>query len=280
MRCSRSPSSAIATPAAAPVERHRLGLVAQVHPAADPVAAGVDVLPALGRADPAQLGVDHRAVVALLVVLDDDLPVGRHLVLVRAVVTDEPLRAVRRDDVLERAEVVGERTGRDRTGSTNTQPCHSRTGTGDEPELAGVEPCDVAEARGRPQRCRRGGRSTRGRGRRCCCGRRRPPQGSSSCPRCRQALANPRSTPSSSAGQQHAPSPAATARRAPGSARSSARPRQTSRRRCAAAPRRAPARRRTRRAAASGCRRTAPARARAAPGSRGTVSEHEHRVVH
>ena len=51
---------------------------------------------ALRRARVAQFGVDHRAVVALLVVLVQDLPVGVHDVFVAPFVT-RPLRFVRRD---------------------------------------------------------------------------------------------------------------------------------------------------------------------------------------
>jgi hypothetical protein len=59
----------------------------------------------LGRAHLAQLRVDHRAVVALLVVLDDHLPVGGDLVLVGGQDL-EPGRVVGRDDVLQRADVL------------------------------------------------------------------------------------------------------------------------------------------------------------------------------
>jgi hypothetical protein len=98
------------TPAAA-VERHRLHAGAQVHPATDPVArALLDVVTAVRQRDPAELRMDHRAVVALLVVLDDDLPVRLHVVLVR-LGGHQRLRVVRRDDRLELADVLTELPG-------------------------------------------------------------------------------------------------------------------------------------------------------------------------
>jgi hypothetical protein len=54
--------------------------------------------------------VDQRAVIALVVVLRDDLPVGRDLVGV-AGFDFEPGRVVRRDELVEGAQVIGERCG-------------------------------------------------------------------------------------------------------------------------------------------------------------------------
>ena len=98
-RCSRS--AGVATPCSRrsgvvgdPPQRHRDRVRHEVLPPADPEAVVPEVvLAARRRADLAQLGVDVRAVEALLVVLDDELPVRRQLVGVRGA-DDEPLGLV------------------------------------------------------------------------------------------------------------------------------------------------------------------------------------------
>src|SRR5918993_4194617 len=71
-------------------------MILELHRAADPGPPRLVVLAALGRADLAELGMYGGAVVALVVVLHQNLPVRRHLVtvpggrheLARAVVPD------------------------------------------------------------------------------------------------------------------------------------------------------------------------------------------------
>src|SRR5215212_9343190 len=65
-----------------PRERHGLGVILELHGPAEPDPPRLVVLAALRRAYLAELGVDRRAVVALVVVLNQDLPVRRHLVAV------------------------------------------------------------------------------------------------------------------------------------------------------------------------------------------------------
>ena len=106
--------------------------------------------PLVGRADPGQLRVDGGAVVALLVVLDDHLPVGGELVGVPGD-DGEILRPVGTDDVLQPCDVRAEF---DVLGAgVDEQPAvevHQRE-LG-EPELARVEPLDSAEPRRIAQR--------------------------------------------------------------------------------------------------------------------------------
>ncbi len=89
-------------------ERHRGHALAQQHRPADPRARQVVVVAGGRRRDLAQLGVDQRAVVALVVVLEQHLPVRRHLVVVPGAQV-QPLGRVRADDVVEGAEVRLER---------------------------------------------------------------------------------------------------------------------------------------------------------------------------
>src|SRR5215207_10300563 len=51
--------------------------------------------------------MDQRAVVTLVVVLDDDLPVGRHVVFVPGA-ADKRLRTIRSDERVQRSDMVGE----------------------------------------------------------------------------------------------------------------------------------------------------------------------------
>ena len=157
--------------AAAPVERHRVGLGDQVHPAADPLAVEVEVVAALRRADPGELGVDRGAVVALLVVLDDHLPVRRELVGV-ARHGDQVLGPVAADDLLHPGDVLLERTAvRGRVDEEPAVPVDDRDR--EQPELALVEALEVAEATGRvAQAAVQLVATRRGTGRRCCAGSR------------------------------------------------------------------------------------------------------------
>ena len=119
----------------------------QVHPAAHPLAVGLEVLAALGRADAAQLGVDRGAVVALLVVLDDDLPVRLERVGVGGH-GDEVLGPVVGHDLLEAGGVLLERTRlAARVDEHPAVPLHDvQLG---QAELRLVEVLEVAEAAGR-----------------------------------------------------------------------------------------------------------------------------------
>ena len=119
-RRARSSRPRSITPPLAPRERHRVGVRSQVLPSADPHAVvPVVVLAARGRAHRAQLGMDARAVHALLVVLDDQLPVGGDLVRVGAA-DRQALRLVRRDPVLETVEEAVQR--RCRSGDVDHRP--------------------------------------------------------------------------------------------------------------------------------------------------------------
>ena len=125
--CSSSPRSG--TPAARAVQRHRRHPVPQVHPAADPGAVGGVVLAALRRADPAQLGVDGRAVVALVVVLGEDLPVrGRVVARAGPRSPGVPARTARPARPAWPAPRPASPPGPPEA-STNTRPCHSVTGS-------------------------------------------------------------------------------------------------------------------------------------------------------
>ncbi len=97
-------------PSLVPVEGHRFRGRPKLHPAADPGAGGVVVLPAAGRGDPAQLGMDRRAVIALVVVLGENLPVGGGIVFVPAG-DHEPAHLVRRQHGIQRPKCVVERCG-------------------------------------------------------------------------------------------------------------------------------------------------------------------------
>ena len=136
-------------PVAGAVQRHGGHAVAQVHPAADPGPGGRVVLAALGRADLAQLGVDLRAVVALVVVLGQDLPVGRDLVVVLAA-HHEPAQFVGGDQLVQTSQGVGQRPGS--SGSINeNQPVPLLHREFDEAPGVGVEAGPVLEARGGAQ---------------------------------------------------------------------------------------------------------------------------------
>ena len=103
----------------------------------------------LGR-HAAQLRVDQRAVVALVVVLDGDLPVRLQLVVVRRP-GHQPLAPPRRDEVAERAEVLLERPGPPvDVDEDPAAPLGVRDGQ-QAHDLA-VEVGDVAEVGGQPQR--------------------------------------------------------------------------------------------------------------------------------
>ena len=146
MRSSTSVSPSIATPPLRAVERHRVGVGHQVHPAAHPLAVGLEVLSALGRADAAQLGVDRGAVVALLVVLGDDLPVRLELVGVRRD-GDEVLGTVVGDDLFESGGVLLERPAL--TAGVDEHPAVPLHDVQlDQPELRLVESLEVTEAAG------------------------------------------------------------------------------------------------------------------------------------
>ena len=170
-----------------------------------------------------QLGVDRRAVVALLVVLGDDLPVGRQLVGVpvddrpgpRAGSGRRPPRGRRRARRIEPSSPLG---------STNSQPCQSTSAQLGEPELAASKSVDRGTAGRVAQRRRRAGRTRSGTGRRCApLGRRRRTRaararGAGRCWRTRGAR-RPRRGP---AARRSAPVPTAVC--APGSAKSAAWP--------------------------------------------------------
>ena len=109
------------------------------------------VIPARRRADLAQLRVDHRAVVALVVVLGEDLPVGRdHVVVDCHPAAGAPARRGRRK---------GSRSASDSASgaaspepSTKTRPCHSSQGSSARPCSVGSQPAELLEAGRRPHR--------------------------------------------------------------------------------------------------------------------------------
>ena len=130
-------------------QRHRLPAVHQLHPAAHPRAGAVVVAAAVRGADRAQLGVDRRAVVALVVVLRQHLPVGVDHVLV-AGQRDQRLDAVGGDDLVQSAQLVRQRARV--TGGVDEDvavPLLRRDGH--QRELGGVEPGHVTEVRGGDQ---------------------------------------------------------------------------------------------------------------------------------
>ena len=131
------------------VQRHGDRVVLQVHGAADPGAVELEVVAAGGRADLAQLGVDEGAVVALVVVLEHHLPVAGQVVGV-AGQGDEPRRLVGGDQLVEGADVLGERRGV--AGAVDEQePVPALQRQLDQAVLAGSELGVVAEPRGCPQ---------------------------------------------------------------------------------------------------------------------------------
>ena len=152
-------------------------------------------------------------------------------------------------------------------GSTKTQPCQIPVRQLHQAEAGGVEAGGRRGSRAPRAATRRGGRTTRGRGRRCPLARGAHPHGSSSCPRCRHTLAKACSAPSSDrVSRTLAVPPRATARwclrprQAELGGPPDAHPAGEERR---AAPRRAPPGRRTPPSAASGCARAARAAQRA-----------------
>ena len=129
--------------------RHGVGVVHQVHVPAGPAAGRHVVQPALDRRHLAQRRVDLGAVVALVVVLDDQLPVRRDLVRVRSAdhqapgfVPVDPLREVPHV-LLERR-----RVGRGVHEHPAVPFGHADLG---QRELAAVEPGQLAERRRRAQ---------------------------------------------------------------------------------------------------------------------------------
>ena len=117
----------------AAVERHRLGVVDELHPAALPRPVGRVVATEVVRRQLVELRVDPRAVVALAVVLGDELPVGVDLVRLR--VRDAQRREVEPVEMRPR----GRRARPPAAGAsgsrlTNTKPCQSRASDRDEAE--------------------------------------------------------------------------------------------------------------------------------------------------
>ena len=167
-------------------EGHRLDPIREPHGTADPGAFGLEVEAGRGGAHPGELGVDGGAVVALVVVLDQNLPVRSHLV--RMAGPDDQLFAVMvLHKLAQVADVLLERAGHRRWRSgTATRATRRRA---------------VARARSLPSRnlppgrssvrpggSRPGRRPTRGTGIGRTCGWRYRPGGSSSWARCRHTL--------------------------------------------------------------------------------------------
>ncbi len=92
------------------VQRHGRHPRPQFHGPADPGSREVIVVAALRGTDPAQLGMDRRAVIALVVVLGENLPVGGGIVFVPAG-DHEPAHLVRRQHGIQRPKCVVERCG-------------------------------------------------------------------------------------------------------------------------------------------------------------------------
>src|ERR671910_228298 len=128
------------------VERHGLDALVEVHGAPDPGSFGLQVVAAAGRrADLAELGVDGGAVVALVVVLGQSLPVRRYLVVV-AGSDDELLATVVPDQLLQVAGMLLERRGvAAGVREDPTVPLHDAHR--DEGALGLVEPIGLSEAR-------------------------------------------------------------------------------------------------------------------------------------
>ena len=123
----------------------------------------LEVVAAGRRADLAQLGMDERAVVALVVVLEDDLPVAVQVVVV-AGQRDEPLRPVGGDQVVQGPDVLGERRGVARPVDEQ-EPVPALQRQLDQAVLGRAEVGVLPEPGRDPQGCRPGRRSRRGRGR-------------------------------------------------------------------------------------------------------------------
>ena len=128
-----------------PVERHRRHPLANLHPSADPRSAVGDVVrAAFRRADFAELRVDRRAVVTLLVVLGEDLPVCSGVVGVTS--SDlQSVRFVRGDERLQGCQAIVQRlAGHRRVDEDETGPLPSRKF--DETVRRGVESIGVLKA--------------------------------------------------------------------------------------------------------------------------------------
>ena len=123
----------------------------QLHPAARPRPVRFEVpAPVVGR-EPVELRMDARTVVALGVVLADDLPVGGDLVL------DAPRAAqARRSGTARRAAGRSARWSAQRPASgsrlTNTKPATSSRRTGTQPVLGRVEIDQLVGVRRAPER--------------------------------------------------------------------------------------------------------------------------------
>src|SRR5215203_7336177 len=132
------------------VERHGLDALVEVHRAPDPGPLGLQVVAAAGgRAHLAELGVDGGAVVALVVVLGQDLPVRRYLVVV-AGSDDELLATVVPDQLLQVAGMLLERRGvAAGVREDPTVPLHDAHR--DEGALSLVETIGLSEARRAPE---------------------------------------------------------------------------------------------------------------------------------
>ena len=190
-----TPGSVTAPGPDAPSKRHRLGVRLAGPSCRRPRRPGrCRCRPDVGDGDRAQLRMDHRAVVALVVVLRDQLPVGRDLVAVGGVDV-QPLRAVRRDVVVELADERRRTVSAPPAAFTNSQPCQSTTGSRLQAPRRPCRSPAPSPARPRSEPSSRYAHpwygQTIARAVRPPC-----PTGSSSCPRCRHTLANARTVSS------------------------------------------------------------------------------------
>ena len=178
----------------------------EVLPAADPEpVVAVVVLAARRRAHRAQLRVDVRAVEALVVVLDDQLPVRRQLVVVRGA-DDEALGLVTATRGLDAGEVLGDR--RRVAASVHHDPAVPLLdGDRHEPVLGAGRTRRARRSAASTAACRRGRSASRGTGSGSSGARSSTPHGTSSWPRCWQTLKKPRSSPSSPRTSSTASSP-------------------------------------------------------------------------
>ena len=94
-------------PVALSADRHRLGVRHELHGASRPHPRRHRAVSARGRRHTAELRVDARAVVALVVVLHDDLPVRRHLVMMCGP-QDQLLGSVGADQLIQVSHVLEE----------------------------------------------------------------------------------------------------------------------------------------------------------------------------
>ncbi len=195
--------------AAAAVERHRVGLGDEGHPAADPLAVEVEVLAALRRADPAELGVD-RASSGSTPGSSRRSPSSSSRAR-RSGVATVTRSSGRYGATIASSPPTCSSKGRcrRRVDEQPAVPLDGRASTAARTRL--VEALEVAEAAGAARSAAVQLVGPGVVGQTSAPALRLVPHGSSSWPRCRQAFANARSAPSSSRISSTPPAPVSTA---------------------------------------------------------------------